>query len=87
MSDRGRQGLDPARGETWPASFPRTETTRQSRALEQFLVTLRDQPPSAILDLGGANHANISYLTRLGHRLIWENLLHSLDSIWGVANL
>jgi hypothetical protein len=86
-SENGRSGFDPRRAEAWPASFPKDETTRQSRALEQFLVTLRDQPPSAILDLGGANQANISYLTSLGHRLSSENVLHSLDNIWGDPNL
>jgi hypothetical protein len=82
-----RSGIDPSRIDVWPTGFPNAETTRQSRALEQFLVTLRDQPPSAILDLGGANQANISYLTSLGHRLTSENVLSSLDTVWGDPNL
>lgn len=50
--------------------------------MEQFLSLVREQPSSAILDLGGANQANINYITNLGHRISSENVLDSLDSIW-----
>ncbi|MBI4906791.1 MAG: hypothetical protein HY820_24395 [Acidobacteria bacterium] len=39
-------------------------------------------PPSTILDLGGANQANITFLSNLGHRISAGNMLHSLDGIW-----
>jgi hypothetical protein len=71
----------------WPAGYPDTETTRQSRCLEQFLVALRDMPPCRVLDLGVANQANIEYLTNLGHRISSENVLYCLDSIWGDPNV
>lgn len=49
------------------------------------MTALREQPTaSAILDLGGANQENISFITSLGHRISSENLLYSLDQIWNV---
>jgi hypothetical protein len=66
----------------WPAGFPAEETTRQSRGLEQFLLSLRDAGSTSILDLGVANQANINYITNSGHRISSENMLHILDSIW-----
>lgn len=71
----------------WPAGYPAEETTRLSRGLEQFLLTLRDQPTCAVLDLCGANQANINYITNLGHRISSESILHSLDTIWNDPNL
>ena len=66
----------------WPAGFPAEETTRQSRGLEQFLVGLRESGSCAVLDLGVANQANISYITNLGYSMSSENMLHVLDTIW-----
>lgn len=66
---------------------PMEDTHRQSRGLEQFLALARELPPSAILDMGGANQANITFLANLGHRVSAENLLYSLDSIWNNPNL
>lgn len=67
---------------SWPVGFPVEETTRQSRGLEQFLATLKEEHSTAVLDLGGANQANINYITNLGHRISSENVLHVLDSVW-----
>src|SRR5215813_3874519 len=71
----------------WPAGVPQEESTRQSRGLEQFLAMIRDEPTTSILDLGGANQANINYITNLGHRLSTENILHSLDTVWNNPNI
>lgn len=68
-------------------AVPAEDTHRQSRGLEQFLAYVREMPPSAILDLGGANQANITFLANLGHRVSAENLLHSLDGIWSDPDL
>ncbi len=56
-------------------------TTRQSRGLEQFFGYIRDQVGLSILDFGGANQANVSYITNLGHRVYAEDFLRSLDDI------
>ncbi|MCS7025583.1 MAG: hypothetical protein NZV14_12355 [Bryobacteraceae bacterium] len=37
--------------------------------------------------MGGANQANVNYLTNLGHRLCSENLLQALDEICNTPNL
>lgn len=68
--------------ELWPAGFPTEDTSRQSRGLEQFLVGVGHLSTSTILDMGGANQANVNYITNLGHRLSYENLLPVLDAIW-----
>lgn len=60
---------------------------RQSRGLEQFLTCIREVPPSSILDMGGANQANITFLANLGHRISAENLLYSLDTVWNQSDL
>ncbi len=57
--------------------------TRPSRGLEHFLLSIRDTPGLSILDLGGANQFNISFLTGMGHRLFSENVLRSLDECFG----
>lgn len=79
----GRGRVDP-RGPAavWPPGCPTEETTRASRGLEQFLTGLYNVPTTAVLDLGGANQANINYIANLGHRISSENLLHILDSVW-----
>jgi 2-polyprenyl-3-methyl-5-hydroxy-6-metoxy-1,4-benzoquinol methylase len=67
---------------TVPARFqPEVVTTRQSRGLEQFFGYIRDQVGLSILDFGGANQANVSCITSLGHRVYAEDFLRSLDDI------
>jgi SAM-dependent methyltransferase len=56
-------------------------TTRQSRGLEQFFAYIRDQVGLSLLDFGGANQANVSFITTLGHRVYAEDFLRSLDDI------
>jgi Methyltransferase domain len=61
-------------------------TTRQSRGLEQFFGYIRDQVGLSILDFAGANQANVSFITSLGHRVYAEDFLRSLDDILRVQN-
>lgn len=63
-------------------SVPR-EITRHSHAFEQMLHILRDHQNLQILDLGEVNQDNITFLTSLGHRLYSEDLLRTVDSIFG----
>jgi hypothetical protein len=55
-----------------------SETTRQSRGLEEFFSYIRDQSGLTILDLGGATQQNVSFITNLGHRLYSEDFLQIL---------
>lgn len=76
-----RTGIDAVEALRRGEGAPAEETLKQSRGLEQFLSLLGEQPCSAVLDFGGANQANINYITNLGHRLTTENLLYCWDSV------
>ena len=52
--------------------------SRHSNGLEQFFQYIRDEVGLTILDLGGANQANVSFVTNLGHKLYSEDLLRNL---------
>lgn len=51
--------------------------------MDQFFSSLRNDETLSILDMGGANQANISYLTDLGHRLSSEDLMGTMDQCFG----
>ncbi|MBK9168073.1 MAG: hypothetical protein IPM24_11490 [Bryobacterales bacterium] len=53
---------------------------RVSRALEQFFAYVRDERGLSILDLGGVNQENVSYITNLGHKLYSTDYLRNLDA-------
>src|SRR5207247_3291686 len=57
--------------------------TRTSRGLEEFFTHIRDTTGLTILDLGGANQQNVSFITGLGHRLYSENFLQILNDTFG----
>jgi hypothetical protein len=58
-------------------------STRPSRGLEEFFTHIRDTTGLRILDLGGANQQNVSFITGLGHRLYSENFLQILHDTFG----
>lgn len=58
-------------------------STRPSRGLEEFFTHIRDTTGLTILDLGGANQQNVSFITGLGHRLYSENFLQLLNETFG----
>jgi hypothetical protein len=58
-------------------------STRPSRGLEEFFNHIRDTTGLTILDLGGANQQNVSFITGLGHRLYSENFLQILNDTFG----
>lgn len=65
---------------------PTTGTNeRTSKAFEQFVITVRERENLSLLDLGGANQANITFITELGHRLYADDLLRSVDMEFGPA--
>ena len=65
----GGNGFGPRPGQAGPPE------SRQSRGLDQFFSSFRDQSGLAILDLGGAHQENINFITSLGHRFYSEDFL------------
>ncbi len=57
--------------------------TRQSRGLDQFFASFRDQTGLSILDLGGASQENINFITSLGHRFYSEDFLRIFQESFG----
>lgn len=65
-----------------PASdpLPAELATRHSNGLDQFFSSIKGGTGLSILDLAGANQANVTFITSLAHRLYSEDLLRSLPS-------
>jgi SAM-dependent methyltransferase len=66
-----------------PGKTPSGVISRSSSGAEQFFASLRNDESLSILDLSGANQANISFITDLGHRLSSEDILSSMDQCFG----
>ena len=66
---------EPERGEV--------SETRQSRGLDQFFGSFRDQAGLSILDLGGAHQENINFITSLGHKFYSEDFLRIFEESFG----
>lgn len=56
---------------------------RQSAALQQFVRTLDTNRDLRLLDLGGANAANIQFMTQMGTRLYSEDFFATLEDCFG----
>jgi hypothetical protein len=56
---------------------------RQSRGLDQFFSSFRDQTGLSILDLGGAHQENINFITSLGHKFYSEDFLRIFQETFG----
>ncbi len=65
------------------SSTKETSETRQSRGLEQFFGSFRDQSGLSILDLGGACQENINFITSLGHKFYSEDFLRIFQETFG----
>ena len=57
--------------------------TRQSRGLDQFFGSFRDQTGLSILDLGGASQENVNFITSLGHKFHSEDFLRIFQETFG----
>src|SRR5262249_33153085 len=51
---------------------------RHSNGLDQFFSYIKGESGLSILDLAGANQANVSFITNLGHRIYSEDFLRGL---------
>src|SRR5712671_4549367 len=73
VTGRAANGLPPER-------ILRAEdfVSRHSNGLGQFFSYIKGESGLSILDLAGANQANVSYITNLGHRIYSEDFLRSL---------
>ena len=60
--------------------------SRTSRGLEEFFVQIRDTAGLTILDLGGANQKNLSFIMDLGHRLCSEDFVRILNEAFGAED-
>ena len=56
---------------------------RHSHGLDHFSAVLREREGMSVLDLGEFTQTNVLYITSLGHKLYSENLLHTLDTVFG----
>ena len=56
---------------------------RQSRGLDQFFTSFRDQTGLSILDLGGACQENVNFITSLGHKFHSEDFLRIFQETFG----
>src|SRR5258708_3784426 len=73
VTGRAANGLPPER-------ILRAEdfVSRHSNGLDQFFSYIKGESGLSILDLAGANQANVSFITNLGHRIYSEDFLRSL---------
>lgn len=58
-------------------------SVRNSLALEQFFSNLEGQDGLRILDLSGASQANINFVLQYGHHLYCEDLMATVNDIFG----
>ena len=71
-----RPRADKSRLDTEPVDRP-------SRGLNQMFELLPERRGLSILDLGEINQANVGFITGLGHRHYSEDLLRSVDNVFG----
>jgi len=57
--------------------------SRNSNGLEQFFYSLQDRNNLSILDLSCASQDNVTFITNLGHRIYAEDVLESMDEVFG----
>ena len=60
---------------------PEAVNVKHSHGLVQFTSSIRDQSGLSILDLGEFCQPNVTFVTKLGHRLYSEDILRTLDSV------
>jgi len=74
VTGRAANGLPPER-------ILRAEdfVSRHSNGLDQFFSYIKGESGLSILDLAGANQANVSFITNLGHKIYSEDFLRGLQ--------
>lgn len=82
------ESAHPANGGSLPKYVARSAPgevvdARQSRGLDQFFGSFRDQTGLSILDLGGACQENVNFITSLGHRFYSEDFLRIFEQTFG----
>lgn len=94
FKDRWRTMLAPANGArqngasrgpagTRADAVSHPAVSRHSHGMDQFFSSLQDRTELSLLDLTGANQANVTYITNLGHRLYSDDILRALDEAFG----
>jgi hypothetical protein len=64
------------------SNVPQSQS-RNSNGLEQFFYSLQDRNNLSILDLSCASQDNVTFITNLGHRIYAEDVLESIDEVFG----
>jgi hypothetical protein len=57
--------------------------SRNSNGLNQFFLSIEERENLSLLDFGGASQANVTFITNLGHRIYTEDVLRSIDDVFG----
>lgn len=57
--------------------------SRNSNGLNQFFLSIQDRENLSLLDFCGASQANVTFITNLGHRIYTEDVLRSIDDVFG----
>src|SRR5260370_18062876 len=57
--------------------------SRNSNGLNQFFLSIEDRENLSLLDFGGASQANVTFITNLGHKIYTEDVLRSIDDVFG----
>lgn len=60
--------------------------SRHSHGMDQFFSSIEDRPELSLLDLTGANQANVSFITNMGHRLYSDDVLRSMQDTFGESD-
>ncbi len=64
----------------------KVEQMRSSLALRQFFDSMRDCQGLEILDLGEFSQANRDFIHSLGHRLLNDDIVARIDSVFGTGD-
>lgn len=57
--------------------------TRTSSGFDQFCSILQNSENMSILDMSGASQANISFVTSLGHRISSDDIVGTMQEVFG----
>lgn len=65
---------------------PLQPLARHSSGLEHFFAHIQGEHGLRLLDLSGASQANVGFITGLGHSLYAEDLLATLEQLFGAGD-
>lgn len=78
-----RWRTEPGTSSPPPGRHGQGQLLRNSNGLDQFFYSLEGREGLSILDFAGASQANITFITNLGNRIYSEDVLTSIDEVFG----